>query len=569
MKPRRHGDTEKSFTGVSPCLRASVVTFFLAAALAAVGSSTWALEPDEIALLVNSRVPTGRELAQFYAQERHLPPGRIIELDLLPGEEIPYRAYEPRVAQVVREWLTKNSLQNKVKCLVSFWGTPLRIGRRSLTAAEAAELASLQKDSRTLRNEIGEHVAALEHSAAEINPKFTPTAGDELPQLISRLQAAMNVIVPALPKISDASARNARFLQIVSEIETLLGSPRALEWMANRAVAHLAPRPPTTKQISDAQKQLAAVQNEMSEAMGYDPAREQREKVRQIATKTLGLVGEESVLTGQIETFRTQESESALDNELALLWWHGYPHDRWLPNPLNWRTRPTSRTSSPPTLMAMRIDGPTLSDARRIITDSITTEQRGLEGPFVIDARGRTDTNSYGIYDHGLRRLHNLVESKTKLKVIFDDKEALIRPHSIQEPIALYCGWYSLRNYEPPGPFATGSVAVHVASFELVSLHAPNERGWVRGLLSDGVCATLGPVAEPYLQSFPAADEFFPLLLTGKLTLAEVYWRTTPMVSWMQDCIADPLYVPFKHNPQLKVEDLPAELQKAISEPWP
>ena len=49
----------------------------------------------------------------------------------------------------------------------------------------------------------------------------------------------------------------------------------------------------------------------------------------------------------------------------------------------------------------------------------------------------------------------------------------------------------------------------------------------MRGLLIDGVVGTLGPVAEPYLQSFPTADEFFPLLLTGKLTLAEVYWRTT------------------------------------------
>ena len=102
---------------------------------------------------------------------------------------------------------------------------------------------------------------------------------------------------------------------------------------------------------------------------------------------------------------------------------------------------------------------------------------------------------------------------------------------------------------------------VAFASSELVSLHGRGERGWVHGLLSDGVCATVGPVAEPYLQSFPAADEFFPLLLTGKLTMAEVFWRTTPMVSWMQSCIADPLYTPFKSNPALKVQDLPKPLQ--------
>src|SRR5262249_57076202 len=105
------------------------------------------------------------------------------------------------------------------------------------------------------------------------------------------------------------------------------------------------------------------------------------------------------------------------------------------------------------------------------------------------------------------------------------------------------------------------AVGFHVASFELISLHDRNEKGWVRGLLNDGVAATLGPVAEPYLQSFPPADEFFPLLLTGKLTLSEVYWRTTPMVSWMQTCIGDPLYTPFKNNPALKPHDLPKPLR--------
>jgi hypothetical protein len=74
----------------------------------------------------------------------------------------------------------------------------------------------------------------------------------------------------------------------------------------------------------------------------------------------------------------------------------------------------------------------------------------------------------------------------------------------------------------------------------------------------------VGPVAEPYLHSFPPADEFFPLLLTGKLTLAEVYWKSNPMTSWMNTCIGDPLYKPYAVKPVLTVEDLPAQLQKAV-----
>jgi hypothetical protein len=85
-------------------------------------------------------------------------------------------------------------------------------------------------------------------------------------------------------------------------------------------------------------------------------------------------------------------------------------------------------------------------------------------------------------------------------------------------------------------------------------------------MLEEGVCATVGPVAEPYLTAFPPPDEFFPLLLTGKWTLAECYYRATPYLSWMMTLIGDPLYRPFKNNPALRVEDLPTGL--AIPEKW-
>ncbi len=84
------------------------------------------------------------------------------------------------------------------------------------------------------------------------------------------------------------------------------------------------------------------------------------------------------------------------------------------------------------------------------------------------------------------------------------------------------------------------------------------------GLLKDGIVATLGATAEPYLSSFPAPLFFFPLLLTGELTLAEVYWSTNPMTSWQIGLIGDPLYKPYKVNPPLSVDKLPPQLQAIV-----
>ena len=68
---------------------------------------------------------------------------------------------------------------------------------------------------------------------------------------------------------------------------------------------------------------------------------------------------------------------------------------------------------------------------------------------------------------------------------------------------------------------------------------------------------------EPYLNAFPT-DEFFPLLFTGKLTLAEVYWKTNPLVSWQIAMIGDPLYNPYKTHPALTPDALPVPLQEAL-----
>jgi hypothetical protein len=114
--------------------------------------------------------------------------------------------------------------------------------------------------------------------------------------------------------------------------------------------------------------------------------------------------------------------------------------------------------------------------------------------------------------------------------------------------------------------FVPGAVGYHIASYELTSLRDPTNTGWGRGLIGDGVVATVGPVSEPLLHAFPAPDDFFPLLLTGKLTLAEVYWRTCPLTSWKMCALGDPLYTPFKRDPALRIDDLPERLRVIFSD---
>jgi len=548
--------------------RSLLMLWFLVAA-----SPASALTPDQIALVVNARSPEGRALAELYAKQRHVPDGRIIEVDLdpisaiSPAEEMPFDDYAPKVAAPVRAFLLRNHLKDRVTCLVTFWGMPLRIGARRLTVAERAESARLDKDLEDTRAAIATDVATLEQSAAQLDPSFKPREGQDVQHLAKRLDGAVPLIIKALPGMKDPAARVARYSQLISVIGRLMGGDRTTQLMSQPSVALFAPHPPASQDLAAANARLADVERQIAALQSDGASASDREKAATLARDNLGYVGLAFLLGAQRESIDTDQSESALDSELSLLWWTHYPKARWVPNPLQWRTQKAWRerhVQPPPTLMVTRLDGPSEPIVRDIILTSVKVEAEGLRGQAAIDARGRTGTDPYAEYDQRLRRLAELLKQKTKLQVTLDDQEALIPANSLHD-IAIYCGWYSLRNFSPPGSFSPGAVGYHVASFELASLRLPGEHGWVRGLLSQGVVGTLGPVAEPYLQSFPPADEFFPLLMTGRLTLGEVYWRTLPWSSWMQTCIGDPLYNPYKNDPPLKVDDLPADLRGAIS----
>jgi hypothetical protein len=158
------------------------------------------------------------------------------------------------------------------------------------------------------------------------------------------------------------------------------------------------------------------------------------------------------------------------------------------------------------------------------------------------------------------------LKAHTQLEVVLDNQPALFQPGDCSDA-AVYCGWYSLAKYVDAFDWNPGAVGYHIASAEARTLRKPGATVWCSAMLEDGVAATLGPVAEPYLAAFPLPDDFFPLLLTGKYTLVETYYRTNPFNAWAMILIGDPLYRPFARNPALSEDALPERLRGAHSQP--
>jgi uncharacterized protein (TIGR03790 family) len=241
----------------------------------------------------------------------------------------------------------------------------------------------------------------------------------------------------------------------------------------------------------------------------------------------------------EIDRISGRETGASVDSELSMVLCGAYELYRWQPNTL--RDNVLDRDFK--TLMVCRLDGSDEQIVKGLVDKALAAEKNGLKGIAYIDSRGLVAKNVSGYYDQSLRDLAELTRLQTQLPVEEERTESLFAP-GICPQAAIYCGWYSLKKYIDAFDFVDGAVGYHIASFEAANLRDPNSSQWCPAMLRDGITATLGAVAEPYLHSFPQPREFFQELFSGKC-LVEAYYRTNPFNSWQLLLIGDPLYKPF------------------------
>jgi len=275
---------------------------------------------------------------------------------------------------------------------------------------------------------------------------------------------------------------------------------------------------------------------------------EQKDAMTQLEQKgqtESALYRERQIRLGEIEIdidrITGKETEASVDSELSMVLFGTYELYRWQPNALR-----TGVLMPFTTLMVSRLDGPSYAVAKGLIDKAIVAEEKGLTGTAYVDSRGLFAKDLYSHYDQSLRDLAMLTNLRTSLPVQEERTQALFPPGSCPDA-ALYCGWYSLRNYVDAFDFVDGAVGYHIASLEAVHLRDPNSAEWCPAMLMDGITATLGSVTEPYLHAYPEPRAFFGALFEGR-TLVEAFYLTKPFNSWQMLLLGDPLYRPFRRQ---------------------
>ena len=242
-----------------------------------------------------------------------------------------------------------------------------------------------------------------------------------------------------------------------------------------------------------------------------------------------------------------QRNDASVDDELALLPRLGFDDPiASAPNPVVGVTNGAQIHPTNGVFMVTRLDGPTPEIARGLVDKALEAESRGLWGHAYIDLRAITN----GPYGLGDRMITNAAVAAKRLgfETFVDNQSATLGVGYPLSQVALYVGWYDSGVtgpfYRASVEFQPGAFAYHLHSFSAANLRSASEN-WVGPLLARGATATMGCVAEPYLEFTPNPAMFLERWGYVGMTLGEAATAAHPVLSWQTVVVGDPLYRPF------------------------
>jgi uncharacterized protein (TIGR03790 family) len=554
------------------------------------------LQPTEIAIVAARGNRESEGLAAYYARARGVPSENICLVKVPSGEVCPRETWRSAIRPEINKWLVEKDPQQKIRCLVTMFGVPLKIGPTSAdaqlvryqqflaaershrlqlftevldgfdnlasneTSAKATEAVSKAKGTtaNTAEKPAGTiakapNLAATNSGQPSTGPTDQPAA--EISRFQVRLETALQAAQARVEKMTHEEERG-RATARLQQLATAVGGLNVLLPALNQRLTTENPPNAATRSEFDTIRGRLLGYVESKGLLEQMPAGIERDGlVLALVERIGGMIASVQWLDQQLEVAKKNETGASFDSELTLVMWpDDYQLLRWQPNYL----RPAFSNSQLPqfyrTLMVSRIDAPTLRLAKGLIDTAIEVEKKGLRGKVYIDARGlgkieepNQQPGSFADFDRALLVIANAIDQQTDLPVVVEKTPQLFQPGQCKDA-ALYCGWYSLGKYVDAFEWVPGAVGYHLASAEAATLREPGSQVWCKRMLEQGVCATIGPVYEPYLVAFPRPEEFFSLLLRGDLTLVECYSLSNPFNSWMMTLIGDPLYRPFKYR---------------------
>lgn len=107
---------------------------------------TFALIPDEVVVIANTRANDSLSLAKYYMQQRNIPKENLVRIRTTGEESCSREEYQDTIAKPVKKAVQKLRGQKRIRCLVTMYGVPLKIRPPLLDVDGEEEVNLLQQE---------------------------------------------------------------------------------------------------------------------------------------------------------------------------------------------------------------------------------------------------------------------------------------------------------------------------------------------------------------------------------------------------------------------------------------
>ena len=525
-------------------MRAGLLFSAIVLTLTAVASADGGLTPDQILIVVGRSDSIGPVIARLYCEKRNVPRENVVAIDAPAGEVISWSAYQAKIVEPLRQHLKKKNQAQSIHCLLLVGNLPLRMEPDPATKDELAEVKELGDDFAKLTLKVYQNAWRVEQLGELKSPGVPP---EKLEGNVKNVWEAREyywrVMHPAFDAIANAPADRGK--QLANELAEIR---RKMEGYPGQVDPEPADR--NSPKFAEWQKKYAAVvQPQLDKALGDTNDKrlltlaKRQERLHKVldARGLLGLIDE---IVSQQNELNSRGRVSAMDSELALLWWDDYKLDGAFRNELfNCPDWPAKK--NPATLMVARLDGSDATQPKRMIEDSISVEKagQGISGKVCVDAQGLSSNDPNHWQDDRILQLAEWKQRPAGMPLAKETSLMAIAPADAN-PIGFFAGWSPGQTCPSGYKCARGAVTIICNPSGAAELHDPKGRQWCNAFLEAGAAAVVGGVEDVGPGTSFDFPRFAQALLVDSKTLAEAYWYACGNTSWRYILIGDPLYRP-------------------------
>lgn len=183
-------------------------TRFFTALILAVPSLALALEPAEVGVIANKFVSGSVDLARYYMEQRGIPKGNLVRIDTTNKETVSREGYDKEIAGPVRNFLRSWQGQGEIRCLVTVFGVPLKVGAPELTRAHKKAVEAWRKELVSARAEL----------------KKIPEPRGEATKMLQQLVATLDARIKAMDIRDQGAAVDSELSLVLVDVYPLDGS---------------------------------------------------------------------------------------------------------------------------------------------------------------------------------------------------------------------------------------------------------------------------------------------------------------------------------------------------------